>query len=200
MRNAKSTSKLPNVGTTIFTEMSAMAQAHGALNMSQGFPDFQPPKPLQAAVVAAMAKGRNQYAPMAGDIRLREWIAADAERRSGACFHPDTEVTIGAGASSLIFATIQALIHPGDEVMVLTPCYDLYEPAVELAGGRLVCVPLQADTHRLDLAAMKASWTESIRMVVINVPNNPTGSTWSREDLHGLAELVEGTNALVLSD
>ncbi|MAI23157.1 MAG: aminotransferase [Crocinitomicaceae bacterium] len=200
MRNAKSTSKLPNVGTTIFTEMSAMAQAHGALNMSQGFPDFQPPKPLQAAVVAAMAKGRNQYAPMAGDIRLREWIAADAERRSGACFHPDTEVTIGAGASSLIFATIQALIHPGDEVMVLTPCYDLYEPAVELAGGRLVCVPLQADTHRLDLEAMKASWTESIRMVVINVPNNPTGSTWSREDLHGLAELVEGTNALVLSD
>lgn len=200
MRNVSSTSKLPRVGTTIFTEMSAMAQAHGALNMSQGFPDFQPPLPLQQAVVAAMAEGRNQYAPMAGDVRLREWIAANAERQSGVCYHPETEVTIGAGASSLIFATIQALIHPGDDVMVLTPCYDLYEPAVELAGGNLVCVPLQAGTHRLDLPAMKAAWTESMRMVIVNVPNNPTGSTWSRKDLKGLADLVEGTDALVLSD
>ena len=200
MRNVSSTSKLPRVGTTIFTEMSAMAQAHGALNMSQGFPDFQPPQPLQQAVVAAMAEGRNQYAPMAGDVRLREWIAANAERQSGVCYHPETEVTIGAGASSLIFAAIQALIHPGDDVMVLTPCYDLYEPAVELAGGNLVCVPLQAGTHRLDLAAMKAAWTASMRMVIVNVPNNPTGSTWSREDLGGLADLVEGTDALVVSD
>ena len=200
MRNVSSTSKLPRVGTTIFTEMSAMAQAHGALNMSQGFPDFQPPQPLQQAVVAAMAEGRNQYAPMTGDTRLREWIAEDAEQRSGVRYHPETEVTVGAGASSLIFATVQALIHPGDDVMVLTPCYDLYEPAVELAGGRLVCVPLQAETHRLDLPAMKATWTESMRMVIVNVPNNPTGSTWSREDLRGLADLVEGTDALVVSD
>jgi len=200
MRNVSSTSKLPRVGTTIFTEMSAMAQAHGALNMSQGFPDFQPPQPLQQAVVAAMAEGRNQYAPMTGDARLREWIAEDAEQRSGVRYHPDAEVTVGAGASSLIFATVQALIHPGDDVMVLTPCYDLYEPAVELAGGRLVCVPLQAETHRLDLPAMKAAWTESMRMVIVNVPNNPTGSTWSREDLRGLADLVEGTDALVVSD
>ena len=200
MRNVSSTSKLPRVGTTIFTEMSAMAQAHGALNMSQGFPDFQPPQPLQQAVVAAMAEGRNQYAPMTGDARLREWIAEDAEQRSGVRYHPQTEVTVGAGASSLIFASVQALIHPGDDVMVLTPCYDLYEPAVKLAGGRLVCVPLQAETHRLDLPAMKAAWTESMRMVIVNVPNNPTGSTWSREDLRGLADLVEGTDALVVSD
>ena len=200
MRNVSSTSKLPRVGTTIFTEMSAMAQAHGALNMSQGFPDFQPPHPLQQAVVNAMAEGRNQYAPMTGDARLREWIAEDAEQRSGVRYHPETEVTVGAGASSLIFATVQALIHPGDDVMVLTPCYDLYEPAVELAGGRLVCVPLQAETHRLDLPAMTAAWTESMRMVIVNVPNNPTGSTWSREDLRGLADLVEGTDALVVSD
>ena len=200
MRNVSSTSKLPRVGTTIFTEMSAMAQAHGGLNMSQGFPDFQPPRPLQQAVVNAMAEGRNQYAPMTGDARLREWIAEDAEQRSGVSYHPETEVTVGAGASSLIFATVQALIHPGDDVMVLTPCYDLYEPAVELAGGRLVCVPLQAKTHRLDLPAMKAAWTESMRMVIVNVPNNPTGSTWSREDLRGLADLVEGTDALVVSD
>lgn len=200
MRNVSSTSKLPRVGTTIFTEMSAMAQAHGALNMSQGFPDFQPPQHLQQAVVAAMAQGRNQYAPMPGDPRLREWVAEDAEQRSGVRYHPETEVTVGAGASSLIFATVQALIHPGDDVMVLTPCYDLYEPAVELAGGRLVCVPLQAETHRLDLPAMKAAWTESMRMVIVNVPNNPTGSTWSRVDLRGLTDLVEGTDALVVSD
>ena len=200
MRNVSSTSKLPRVGTTIFTEMSAMAQAHGALNMSQGFPDFQPPLPLQQAVVTAMAEGHNQYAPMAGNVRLREWIAANAEQQSGVCYHPETEVTIGAGASSLIFATIQALIHTNDDVMVLTPCYDLYEPAVELAGGNLVCVPLEVCTHRLNLAAMKAAWTESMRMVIVNVPNNPTGSTWSREDLSGLADLIEGTDALVLSD
>lgn len=200
MRNVSSTSKLPRVGTTIFTEMSAMAQAHGALNMSQGFPDFQPPQPLQQAVVAAMAEGRNQYAPMTGDVRLREWITEDGEQRNGVRYHPETEVTVGAGASSLIFATVQALIHPGDDVMVLTPCYDLYEPAVELAGGRLVCVPLQAETHRLDLPAMRTAWTESMRMVIVNVPNNPTGSTWSREDLRGLADLVEGTDALVVSD
>jgi methionine aminotransferase len=200
MRNVSSTSKLPRVGTTIFTEMSAMAQAHGALNMSQGFPDFQPPQPLQQAVVNAMAEGRNQYAPMTGDARLREWIAEDTEQRSGVRYHPETEVTVGAGASSLIFATVQALIHPGGDVMVLTPCYDLYEPAVELAGGRLVCVPLQAETHRLDLPAMRTAWTESMRMVIVNVPNNPTGSTWSRDDLRGLADLVEGTDALVVSD
>ena len=109
---------------------------------------------------------------MTGDARLREWIAEDAEQRRGVRYHPETEVTVGAGASSLIFATVQALIHPGDDVMVLTPCYDLYEPAVELAGGRLVCVPLQAETHRLDLPAMKAAWTKSMRMVIVNVPNN----------------------------
>ena len=200
MRNVNLTSKLPGVGTTIFTEMSAMALTNGALNMSQGFPDFQPPKPLQQAVVTAMAEGRNQYAPMAGDVRLREWIAADSERRSGTRYHPDTEITIGAGASSLIFAAIQAVIHPGDHVMVLTPCYDLYGPAVELAGGTLICVPLQPNTHRLDLLAMEEAWTESTRLVVVNVPNNPTGSTWNREDLAGLADLVEGTSALVLSD
>ena len=147
-----------------------------------------------------MAEGRNQYAPMTGDARLREWIAEDTEQRSGVRYHPETEVTVGAGASSLIFATVQALIHPGDDVMVLTPCYDLYEPAVELAGGRLVCVPLQAETHRLDLPAMRTAWTESMRMVIVNVPNNPTGSTWSRDDLRGLADLVEGTDALVVSD
>lgn len=200
MRELNTTSKLPQVGTTIFTEMSALAQAHGALNMSQGFPDFQPPQALQAEVVRAMAQGLNQYAPMAGHRPLREWIAADTEDRSGAVYHPDTEITIGAGASSLIFAAIQALVHPDDAVMVLTPCYDLYEPAVTLAGGNVIDVPLQKGTYKLDLEAMAAAWTDAIRMVVVNIPNNPTGATWDREDLRGLADLLDGTDAFLLSD
>lgn len=200
MRDLNPTSKLPQVGTTIFTEMSALAQAHGALNMSQGFPDFQPPLALQTEVTRAMAQGLNQYAPMAGHLPLREWIAADTESRSGAIYNPGTEVTVGAGASSLIFAAIQALVHPGDAVMVLTPCYDLYEPAVTLAGGRVIAVPLQEGTYRLDLEAMAAGWSDAVRMVVVNIPNNPTGATWDRDDLKGLADLLDGTDAYVLSD
>ena len=200
MRDLNQSSKLPRVGTTIFTEMSALATKHGALNMSQGFPDFHPPKPLQEEVVQAMASGSNQYAPMAGNVALREWIAGNAEVQTGAVYCPETEVTVGAGASSLIFAAIQALIHPGDEVMVLTPCYDLYQPAVELAGGTVVSVPLKPKTYRMDWAAMKAAWSDAMRMVIVNVPNNPTGATWNRDDLGKLADLVEGTNAYVISD
>lgn len=200
MRDLNQSSKLPRVGTTIFTEMSALAQQHGALNMSQGFPDFQPPHALQNEVVKAMAAGLNQYAPMAGLPALREWIAADAQAKSGANYCPDTEVTVGAGASSLIFAAIQALIHPGDEVMVLTPCYDLYQPAVELAGGKVISVPLKAGSYRMDWEAMERAWSDSMRLVIVNVPNNPTGATWSRDDLRKLADLVEGTAAYVISD
>ena len=193
-------SKLPHIGTTIFTEMSAMAQRFGALNLSQGFPDFQPPHALQSEVTRAMAAGHNQYAPMAGNILLREWIARDLAHRTGATYHPEGEITVGAGASSLIFATIQALIHSGDEVMVLTPCYDLYEPAVRLAGGRVVPVPLNKETHRLDIQAMQAAWNSRIRMLIVNIPNNPTGGTWDRRDLRDLATLMRDSSAYVLSD
>ena len=193
-------SKLPHVGTTIFTEMSAMAQRFNALNMSQGFPDFQPPHSLQTAVSRAMASGHNQYAPMAGNIALREWIAKDIETRTGAVFHPGDELTVGAGASSLIFAAIQALVGPGDEVMVLTPCYDLYEPAIALAGGTVIAVPLKSEGFHLDLEAISRAWTPKIRMLIVNIPNNPTGATWNRQELAGLADLVQDSNAFVLSD
>ena len=193
-------SKLPHVGTTIFTEMSAMAQQFDALNMSQGFPDFQPPHSLQTAVARAMASGHNQYAPMAGNIALRDWIAKDIETRTGAVFQPGDEITVGAGASSLIFAAIQALVGPGDEVMVLTPCYDLYEPAIALAGGSVIAVPLNSEDFHLDLEAMSRAWTSKIRLLIVNIPNNPTGATWNRQELAGLADLIQDSNAFVLSD
>lgn len=193
-------SKLPSIGTTIFTKMSALAQQYGALNMSQGFPDFDPPPALQAEVSNAMARGHNQYAPMAGNLQLRHWVHEDVLSRTGASFDAEQEITVGAGASSLIFATIQALIHPGDCVMVLTPCYDLYEPAVKLAGGSLIAVPLKEKDHHLDLAAIQAAWNERIRLLIVNVPNNPTGSTWTRDELSDLGEFIKDSSALVLSD
>lgn len=193
-------SKLPGVGTTIFTEMSAMAHAHGALNMSQGFPDFQPPTALQQAVTRAMADGHNQYAPMAGNVRLREWIAQEIESRTGTVYDVESEITVGAGASSLLFATIQALIQRGDEAMVLTPCYDLYEPAVHLAGGTVVSVPLKADSHRLDMEAIAQAWTSRTKLIIVNVPNNPSGAIWSRADLTALANFLKKKQAFLVSD
>ena len=193
-------SKLPHVGTTIFTEMSALAMKFGALNMSQGFPDFDPPKDLREAVVHAMNNGKNQYAPMAGDWDLREWISEDIEHRTQRKYDVNSEITVGAGASSLLFATIQAWVHPGDEVIVLAPAYDLYQPAVDLAQGKLVVVPLNGMNYHLDLNAIQAALTPVTRMIILNFPNNPTGSSWSKVDLEGLDRLLHGTNIIVLSD
>ena len=127
-------SKLPEVGTTIFTTMSALASEHGALNVAQGFPDLSPPINLKEAVKRAIDEGYNQYAPMAGDLGLRAWIAEMYDQAHGAFYNADSEITIGAGASSLLFASIQALVFPGDEVIIVDPVYDLYAPAVHLAG------------------------------------------------------------------
>jgi len=193
-------SKLPDVGTTIFTEMSALAQQHGALNMSQGFPDFNPPEVLQELVHQSMRDGHNQYAPMAGNLKLREWIAADTQKRTGHTCSPDSEITVGAGASSLIFAAIQALVHPGDEVVVLAPCYDLYQPAVHLAGGTLRVVPLKRSNFHFDFDALADAITTKTRLLITNIPNNPTGATWTLEELDQLAAVVRETDALILSD
>jgi methionine aminotransferase len=193
-------SKLPDVGTTIFTEMSARAQESGALNMSQGFPDFNPPDSLQKMVHQAMRDGHNQYAPMAGNQSLREWIAEDVHHRTQHSCCPDSEITIGAGASSLIFATIQALVQPNDEVIVLAPCYDLYEPAVQLAGGRLRVVPLKHDDFHLDFNSLRAALSQQTRLLIVNIPNNPTGAIWTMDELDELAALVKDLDTLILSD
>lgn len=193
-------SKLPHVGTTIFTEMSALAAEFGALNLSQGFPDFDPPTALRDAVTKAMNEGKNQYAPMAGDLSLREWIAHDTERRTSRTYNVNSEITVGAGASSLLFAAIQAWVNPGEEVIVLAPAYDLYQPAIQLARGVLVVAALNRSDYHLDLAAIQAAITPSTRMIILNVPNNPTGSGWHMEELEALNLLIRDTDILILSD
>lgn len=193
-------SKLPHIGTTIFTEMSALSQAHGSLNMSQGFPDFNPPEALRQAVFDAMNAGENQYAPMAGNPELRHWIAQDLRRRTGYTYDVDSEITVGAGASSLLFAAIQAFVNPGDEVIILAPAYDLYEPAVALAGGQVRVVALHAENFHIDLDALESAITPVTRMIVLNTPNNPTGSCWDMSTLNALYDVVKNTAILLLSD
>lgn len=193
-------SKLPHVGTTIFTEMSALAAAHGALNVAQGFPDFAPPPALRQAVVRAMEDGANQYAPMAGNLRLREWIAADYAERTGTAYDPEHEITIGAGASSVLFAAIMALVSEGDEVVIMEPAYDLYAPVVRLAGGTVRRLERPMPEYGLDFAALRTVMNRHTRMVIVNSPHNPTGAVWSREDLEELHRLLDGSDAILLSD
>ena len=193
-------SKLPLVSTTIFTEMSALAAECGALNVAQGFPDLEPPAALRSAVARAMEAGANQYAPMAGNLRLREWIAADCERRTGTAYHPADEITIGAGASSVLFAAIVALVSEGDEVIIMEPAYDLYAPVVRLAGGTVRRLERTLPDYGLDYQGLRTMLSRHTRMVVVNSPHNPTGATWAREDLEELHRCLDGSDAIVLSD
>jgi methionine aminotransferase len=194
------TSRLPQVGTTIFSVMSALAQQHGALNLSQGFPDFDAPAELLDALDAATRAGHNQYAPMAGMPVLREAIAAKVEALYGARYDVADEITVTAGATQALFTAIAALVHPGDEVIVFTPVYDSYAPSIELQGGKVVYADLVAPGYRPDWPAVKALVTPRTRMIVINSPHNPTGSVWSADDLNALADVVRGTDIVVLSD
>ncbi|MFO1408408.1 MAG: methionine aminotransferase [Steroidobacteraceae bacterium] len=191
--------KLPNVGTTIFTVMSRLAAECGAINLSQGFPDFDPPPRLVDLVVAHMRAGRNQYAPMPGWEPLRDVVAAQAARLYGARVSAD-DVTITSGGTEALFAAIHAVVHPGDEVIVLEPAYDSYEPAVELAGGRTVRVPLRPDDHSVDWDRVRDAVTPRTRLLVVNTPHNPTGAVWSAGDLDALERLLEATPLLLLSD
>ena len=172
----KPNSKLPDLGTTIFTEMTALANRHGALNLAQGFPDLPPPEGLVESAVRALRTGVHQYAPMAGRPDLRAWICGHHLARHHHHYSLDSECTIGAGASSLLFAAIQALVHPGDTVVVQSPAYDLYGPAVQLAGGHLYQVPLLDGTGQWDLDALLEACTPQVRMVILNTPHNPTGT------------------------
>ena len=193
-------SKLPHVGTTIFTRMSSLANECGALNLSQGFPDFGAPKPLLDALVRRVSAGHNQYAPMAGVTELREQITAQLIRYRGVTCNPDTEVTVVPGATEAIFCAITACVHTGDEVLLFDPCYDSYEPAIALAGGRAVHLPLTPDNFAIDWQQVGDSITPRTRMIIVNSPHNPTGAILSWDDLLELERLAELHDLLVISD
>jgi methionine aminotransferase len=193
-------SKLPAIGTTIFTTMSALANECGALNLSQGFPDFDAPEALLEAMSRRVLAGHNQYAPMSGVPYLREQIAAQLQLHRGVSCDADNEITVVPGATVGIFCAITASIHPGDEAILLDPCYDSYQPAVELAGGRAVHVPLTPGSFALDRERLESALTARSRLLLINSPHNPTGSVLTGDDLLYLQELVERHNLLVVSD
>jgi methionine transaminase len=193
-------SRLPSVGTTIFSVMSALAQQHGAVNLGQGFPDFDCDPALLDAVNAAMRAGHNQYPPMAGVEALREIVAAKIEALYGARYDAGSEITITAGATQAILTAILACVQPGDEVIVLEPCYDSYGPNIELAGGTVVRVPLTPGTFGPDFAAIALALTPRTRALIVNSPHNPSAALWSAADMDRLATLLRPTNVLLISD
>ncbi|VXC40616.1 methionine aminotransferase, PLP-dependent [Pseudomonas sp. 9AZ] len=193
-------SKLPNVGTTIFTRMSQLAVETGALNLSQGFPDFDGPQALRDAVGRHIAAGHNQYAPMTGLPALREQVAAKIARSYGRTVSADTEVTIVPGATQGIFCAIQTLIQPDDEVIVFDPSYDSYEPSVELAGGRCVHVPLALPGFSIDWQRLQDALSDKTRLIILNSPHNPSGALISRAELDQLAGLIRERDIYLISD
>jgi methionine aminotransferase len=193
-------SRLPHVGTTIFTVMSALAAESGAVNLGQGFPDFDCDPRLLEAVNDAMRAGHNQYPPMAGVPALRQAICAKVESLYGRRYDPNTDITVTAGATQAILTAILAIVHPGDEVIVLEPCYDSYVPNIELAGGVVVRVPLTPGTFRPDFDRLAAAITARTRALIINSPHNPSGMVWKRDDMLRLQALLAPTSVLLISD
>src|SRR5690606_7388502 len=192
--------KLPKVGTTIFTVMSQLAAEHGAVNLGQGFPDFPVPPRLVDALERAMRAGHNQYAPMTGIPALRHASADKTARCYGWTPHVDSEITVTSGASEAIFDAIHALVRAGEEVIVLDPCYDCYEPAIDLAGARAVHVALDPATFAPDWNAVRAAITPKTRMLMVNSPHNPSGAMLSAADLQAPIDILDGTDIVLLSD
>ena len=192
--------KLPRIGTTIFTQMSALANECKALNLSQGFPDFDAPRALLEAMARHVMDGHNQYAPMAGLLYLREQIAAQLSRYRAVSCDPDSEITVVPGATEGIYCAVMACVRAGDEVIVLDPCYDSYEPAIELAGGRAIHIPLAQHSFGVDWQRVAAAITPRTRLIMVNSPHNPCGATLSTDDMLQLQALVERNNLLVISD
>ena len=192
--------KLPQVGTTIFTTMSGLANEHNAINLSQGFPGFSISEELISLVNKYMLEGKNQYAPMAGVLELREEISALQREFYAANYNPDSEITITSGATQGIYTTISALVHPGDEVIMFSPAYDCYGPAVEVNGGKSVFIELNSEDYSIPWEQVRDSITDRTKMILVNSPHNPTGAIWTAEDLERLVELVVGTGVIVLSD
>ena len=193
-------SKTPHMGTTIFTVMSALATEKGAVNLGQGFPDFACDPRLLDLVNDAMREGLNQYPPMTGVAPLREAVTAKIEALYGRRYDPVSEITVTAGATQAILTTILAIVHPGDEVIVLEPCYDSYVPNIELAGGVVVRVPLTPGTFRPDFDKIQAAITPRTRAILINSPHNPSGMVWTRDEMLRLQEILDPTDVLLISD
>lgn len=194
------TSKLPLVGTTIFTVMTALANQHGATNLSQGFPDFDCDDKLKRLVSFYLEKGMNQYAPMSGLIELRERLAEKIERIYGRVYSADHEITITAGATQAIFTSISAFINPGDEVIIFTPAYDSYEPSIEVNGGKTIAIPLSFPDFRIDFESLKSTINSKTKMIIINSPHNPSGAILDKEQMQQLSSLLKDTNIILISD
>lgn len=192
--------KLPKVETTIFTVMSQLAMEHQAVNLGQGFPDFDVPRRLMDELSKAVQQGKNQYAPMHGIPALRQAIADKTLRCYGKQVNADSEITVTSGASEAIFDAVLAVVQAGDEVIVLDPCYDCYEPAIDLAGAKAVHVALEPETFKVDWNKVQAAVTPRTRMIFINTPHNPSGAMLSRDDMQALSDIVKDTEMLILSD
>src|SRR4030095_14600078 len=193
-------SKLPDTGVTIFTTMSRLALEHGAINLSQGFPDFNCSPELIDAVARYMREGHNQYAPMPGTIPLREALAMKIERLYGHRYDPVTEITVTSRATEALFATLTALVHPGDEVLLFQPAYDSYVPAIQLSGGTPVFVTLRPPDYGIHWAAARRAITPRTRAIVLNSPHNPTGMILTADDMRELQRLLEHTDAVVIAE
>ncbi len=193
-------SKLPNVGTSIFTVMSKLAVEHNAINLSQGFPNFKCSEELINLVNKSMLAGNNQYALMAGLMPLREIIAEKTEKLYSAKYNPETEITITAGATQAIFTAITALIREGDEVIIFEPAYDCYQPAIELNGGKTIYLQLKAPNYTINWEEVKKVINFHTKMIIINTPHNPTGSIMTAQDMIRLEKLIAGTEIIIISD
>ena len=193
-------SKLPNIGTTIFTVMSKLAADHNAINLSQGFPDFSCNEELISLVNKYMKAGNNQYAPMAGLIGLREILSEKTEALYGAKYDPESEITITSGATQALYTAIAAIIREGDEVIIFEPAYDCYQPAIELNGGKTIYMQLCAPNYSIDWEKVKKMINHRTKMIIINTPHNPTGSVMSIDDMLILEKLIKGTDIIIISD
>jgi len=193
-------SKLPNVGTTIFATMSALANKHKAINLSQGFPNFDGPDQLKELAFKHMKEGKNQYAPMPGLPLLRQRLARKINDLYGHTVNPDTEITITAGATQALYTAINTFVHPGEEVIVIEPAFDSYAPSILMAGGVPVAYQMNGPDYKVDWEQLASLITDKTRMIITNTPQNPTGKTLKKEDLQALEKLVAGRDILVLSD
>ncbi|HPE58798.1 MAG TPA: pyridoxal phosphate-dependent aminotransferase [Thiolinea sp.] len=193
-------SKLPHIGTTIFTVMSRMANEYGAINLSQGFPDFNGPQALLERVGHHIARGANQYPPMTGVPPLLQAIAAKVERHYGRSLNPETEITVTSGATEALFDAISSVVFPGDEVILFDPAYDSYVPAIAMNGGKPVSIQLSPPLFRMDWARVGNAITPRTRLIILNSPHNPTGAVLDADDIEQLIRLVAGTDILLLAD